>query len=421
MFSNALPSARPIARVATFLRGEAVGGALLVIAAVAALILANSPASEAYFELRNVEVGYAPWHLELSLGSWAADGLLAIFFFVVGLELKQELVAGRLRQVRTAMVPVAAGVGGVIVPAVAYLVLTAGSPELANGWAIPAATDIAFAVAVLAIVGRHLPPALRLFLLTLAIVDDLIAITIIAVFYTAAIAVVPLLLSFVVVAVYGLVVRVGASLFLARPWAAWAILLPIGVVAWGFMHESGVHATIAGVLLAMTVPVRAADGNGHGLAHTLDHRLRPLSAGFAVPVFAFFSSGVAVGSFAGLADSLASPLALGIAAGLVIGKPVGIVSGYLIASRVGRTPLDASLGVLDVIGVALLAGIGFTVSLLVAELSFDPGSGLEDTAKIAVLCSSTVAALLGGALLAARSRRHRAWRREDDRGIGASS
>src|SRR5690349_11152095 len=214
-----------VLRIGAILRKETVGGILLVAAAVIALVWANSPASASYFALRDFRIGYEPWHLELSLGAWAADGLLAIFFFLVGLELKREFVAGDLRQFSKSVVPIAAAAGGVAVPAVIYAVVNLTSPETLRGWAIPTATDIAFAVAVLAIIGSHLPSALRIFLLTLAVVDDLIAITIIAVFYSSDIQAGPLLLSLIPLALYTFLAQKYRRFFGTRPAAAWLILL----------------------------------------------------------------------------------------------------------------------------------------------------------------------------------------------------
>jgi len=400
------------ARVSAILRKEAVGGALLVIAAVAAIVWANSPASDSYFALRDFRVGYEPWHLELSLGAWAADGLLAIFFFLVGLELKRELVVGDLRRFSTAVVPVTAAIGGVAVPALIYVAVVRGQDGLAQGWAIPTATDIAFAVAVLALVGSHLPSPLRIFLLTLAVVDDLIAIGIIAVFYTEDIAVVPLAVAVAVVALYGFIAQRYRSLFAGRPFAAWLVLLPIGFVAWAFLHASGVHATIAGVALAFTIPVKAARGATDGpraadLAHEFEHRFRPLSAGFAVPVFAFFAAGVAVGGTDGILRAATDPVALGIVAGLVLGKPIGILLAVRALTLVTKIRLHPALRWVDLLGVALLAGIGFTVSLLIAELSFPAGSTEGDDAKIAIMIASVLAALIASGILIARNRRYR--------------
>ncbi|GAA1466744.1 Na+/H+ antiporter NhaA [Microbacterium thalassium] len=398
------------ARVAELLRKETVGGMLLVGMAAIALIWANSPWAESYFALRDFEIGYEPWHLQLSLGSWAADGLLAVFFFLVGLELKREFVTGDLRNPSTAVVPIMAAIGGVAVPALIYIGIASQGEGLTKAWAIPTATDIAFAVAVLAIIGSHLPSALRIFLLTLAVVDDLIAITIIAVFYTDHIEIVPLVVSLVVIAVYGVLAYRFPHLFKNRPFAAWLILLPIGVVAWAFMHASGIHATIAGVALGFMIPVRppkGADADEHGLAEEFEHRFRPLSAGFAVPVFAFFAAGVAIGGFDGLASALTSPLTLAIIAGLVVGKPIGIVATTWLVATVTRVKLDPSLRWMDLIGVGILAGIGFTVSLLIAELSFPSGSQEYDHAKVAILVASLIAAVLAAIVLGARNRAYK--------------
>jgi NhaA family Na+:H+ antiporter len=399
-------------RIGEILRKETVGGALLVLAAVIALIWANSPASNSYFALRDLRVGYGPWHLDLSLGAWAADGLLAIFFFLVGLELKREFVAGDLRQVSKSIVPVAAAVGGVAVPAVIYAVVNLASPETLRGWAIPTATDIAFAVAVLAIIGSHLPSALRIFLLTLAVVDDLIAITIIAFFYSSDIQAAPLLLALIPLAVYTFLAQKYRRFFGRHAVAAWLILLPLGAATWALVHASGIHATVAGVLLGFAIPVirsRASGGPeaGPGLAEIFEHRFRPISAGVAVPIFAFFSAGVAVGGWEGLGSALTDPVALGIILGLVLGKPVGIMGTTWILTKATRASLDSSFKWIDVFGVALLAGIGFTVSLLVAELSFGHGSLHDDHAKVGILAASLIAALLATAVLRTRNRQYR--------------
>jgi NhaA family Na+:H+ antiporter len=399
-------------RIGEILRKETVGGALLVAAAVVALIWANSPAAAGYFALRDFTIGYAPWHLDLSLGTWAADGLLAVFFFLVGLELKREFVAGDLRQPSKAIVPVAAAAGGVLVPALIYAAINWGSPETIRGWAIPTATDIAFAVAVLAVIGSHLPSALRIFLLTLAVVDDLIAIAIIAIFYTEEIHVPALLLALIPMAAYGFLAQKYRRFFGLRPAAAWLILLPIGIVAWALLHASGIHATIAGVVLGFTIPVLRSQASGGpeagpGLAEILEHRFRPVSAGVAVPIFAFFSAGVAIGGLDGLAAAFGDAAAVGVVAGLVLGKPVGIVGTTWLIAKFTRARLDPSLKWIDLVGMAVLAGIGFTVSLLVAELSFGLSSAHNDHAKVAILTASLLAAVLASGLLLARNRRYR--------------
>ena len=406
-------------RIGEILRKETVGGALLVAAAVIALIWANSPASESYFALRDFKIGYEPWHLELSLGAWAADGLLAIFFFLVGLELKREFIAGDLRQPSKSIVPVAAAVGGVIIPAVIYAVVNLASPETLRGWAIPTATDIAFAVAVLAIIGSHLPSALRIFLLTLAVVDDLIAITIIAVFYSSDIQPLPLLWALIPLALYTFLAQKYRRFFGANAGAAWIILLPLGFATWALVHASGIHATVAGVLLGFAIPVlrsKASGGPdaGPGLAEIFEHRSRPISAGIAVPIFAFFSAGVAVGGWAGLGSALTDPVAIGVILGLVLGKPIGILGTTWLLTKATRATLDSSFKWIDIFGVALLAGIGFTVSLLVAELSFGHGTIHDDHAKVGILAASVLAALLATAVLTTRNRYYRQAEAEEE-------
>ena len=381
-------------RITAVLRKETVGGALLLVAAAVALGWANSPWAGAYETLRDAQVGPSSLHLHLSLGTWAADGLLAIFFFVAGLELKREFVAGDLRDPRRAALPVAAAVGGMVVPAVLFVLLNLGGADGAlRGWAIPSATDIAFALAVLAVISTHLPTALRTFLLTLAVVDDLLAIVVIAVFYTEGLSVGYLALALVPVAVFGVLVQRRVR----SPW----LLLPLAALAWTLMHLSGVHATVAGVLLAFTVPVRS------GVAERFEHRIRPLSAGVAVPVFAFFSAGVAVGGLAGLGAALSDSVAIGIGVGLVAGKLVGIASATWLVSRFTRAQLDENLGWPDVAGLALLGGIGFTVSLLITELAYGAGSERYDHAKVGILAGTLTAALLATGVLRARNRRYR--------------
>ncbi|RII95373.1 Na+/H+ antiporter NhaA [Clavibacter michiganensis] len=402
-----------VARLSRFLSRDTTGGILLLIATVLALVIANSPAGDLYERVRGFTFGPEALHLNLSVGAWAADGLLAIFFFGVGLELKQEFVAGSLRDPRVAALPVAAAVGGVALPAGIFTLinLNAGADAL-QGWAIPAATDIAFAVAVVAVVGKRLPPALRTFLLTLAVVDDLLAITIIAVFYTAGIAFVPMLLALVPLAAFGILVQRGVR--------AWYVLIPLGVTAWALVHASGIHATIAGVALGLLVPAVATarasvthrDATGHEQRHALTHhfaeRWSPLSSGIAVPVFAFFSAGVAIGGLDGLRESLIDSVAIGILVALVIGKAVGITGASLLVTRLPGIRLDPSLRWPDVLGLSFVAGIGFTVSLLVGELAYGTGSAQDDVVKVGVLIGSLVSAIIGGTILAIRGRQHAA-------------
>jgi Na+:H+ antiporter, NhaA family len=391
-------------RIAGVLRNETVGGALLLLGAAIALVWANSPWSDAYHALRDLEVGPEQLHLHLSLGTWAADGLLAIFFFVAGLELKREFVAGDLRDPGRAAVPVAAAVGGVILPAVLYAAVNAGPSGDLGGWAVPTATDIAFALAVLAIIGSHLPTALRTFLLTLAVVDDLLAITIIAIFYTQSLSWGALLLSLVPLALFTVAVQ--------RRVRSWWLLMPLAVAVWALVHASGVHATVAGVLLGFAVPVvRRRPGPGPGLAEHFEHRWRPLSASVAVPVFAFFAAGVTIEGLEGLGDALRDPVAVGVAIGLVVGKPIGVFLATWLVARFTRADLDTDLSWWDVLGLSVLAGIGFTVSLLIGELAFGAGSGRDDHVKVAVLGGSVTAALLACVILRVR---HHVYRRLHD-------
>ncbi|MGP5076895.1 Na+/H+ antiporter NhaA [Brachybacterium alimentarium] len=388
------------------------GGALLLIATILSLIMSNSGLSELYSTVRDAHVGFTlgPLNLDLTIGHWAADGLLAVFFFLAGLELKQEFVVGDLRSPSQALVPVAAAFGGVAVPALLYTLINLGGPEGAGGgWAIPAATDIAFAVAILALLGSSLPTALRTFLLTLAIVDDLIAITIIAIFYTSDLRLGFLALAVIPVALFWLLTNKAEALFKKHYWTAWVLLLPLAVITWVLFLNSGVHATIAGVVLAFMVPTRGLSpyGKQHSLSHTLEHRLRPFSSAIAVPVFAFFSAGVAVGGLTGLLDAWQSTVALGIIVGLVGGKILGIVGTSFVLTKLTSARLDPSLRWPDMLGMAAVAGIGFTVSLLVSELSFTAGDPMYDAAKVGVLTASALAAVLGAAILVPRNAMHR--------------
>jgi len=372
---------------------------LLLAAAGTALVWANSPWSDTYHTVSEFAFGPESLHLRLSVSAWAADGLLAIFFFVVGLELKREFVAGDLRDPRRAALPIAAAIGGMIVPAAIYIAinLAAGRPEDLDGWAVPIATDIAFALAVLAVLSTHLPTALRTFLLTLAVVDDLLAITIIAVFYTDHLSPVPLVLAVVPIGLFGLAVQRGIH--------QWWVLVPLAIVAWALVHASGVHATVAGVVLGFTVPVLGR--HGHPTAELFEHTLRPVSAGFAVPIFAFFAAGVTVGGWSGLGDSLLHPVTDGVIAGLVIGKPAGVFVTAFLLAKFTHAALDDDLAWRDVLGVSLLAGIGFTVSLLIGELAFGYGTPAADDVKIGVLVGSVVAGVLASLVLFSRNAAYR--------------
>lgn len=388
-----------VSRIGDILRTETVGGALLIGAAIVALVWANSPGFETYRQLRDFRIGPEALHLDLSLGTWAADGLLAIFFFVAGLELKREFVAGDLRDPRRAALPVIAAVCGMIAPALVYFAFVAGTPAV-RGWAIPTATDIAFALAVLAVISTHLPSALRTFLLTLAVVDDLLAIVIIAVFFTSDLQVVWLFVAAAPLAVFLLLVQ--------RRVRSWWLLLPLATIAWMCVHASGVHATVAGVLLGFAVPVLSREGRDEpALAEWFEHRFRPLSAAVAVPIFAFFASGVHVGGWDAFGDALTDPIALGVAFGLVLGKTIGVMGGTWLTTRFTRAELDPDLSWTDILGVSILAGIGFTVSLLVAALAFGAGSDREELAKVGILTGSLAAAVIASIVLRTRNRVYR--------------
>ncbi|CAM5708360.1 Na(+)/H(+) antiporter NhaA OS=Streptomyces albaduncus OX=68172 GN=nhaA PE=3 SV=1 [Streptomyces griseoloalbus] len=349
--------------VADALRTETVG-VLLLLAAVAALVWANIPAlHDSYESVSHWHVGPASLGLNLSVAHWAADGLLAVFFFVAGIELKRELVAGDLRDPKAAALPVAAALCGMIAPALVYTLTSGAEGGSLAGWAVPTATDIAFALAVLAVIGTSLPSALRAFLLTLAVVDDLFAILIIAVFFTDG-------LNFAALggAVAGLVVF---WLLLRRRVRGWYVYVPLAVVIWGLMYNSGVHATIAGVAMGLMLRCHREEGEEQSPGERIEHRVRPLSAGLAVPLFALFSAGVAVSGDA-LAKVFTQPETLGVVLGLVVGKTLGVFGGTWLTSRFTRASLSDDLEWADVFAVATLAGIGFTGAA--------PTAGVEDDA-----------------------------------------
>jgi NhaA family Na+:H+ antiporter len=403
-----------VSRVGDVLRTESVGGMLLLGAAVLALVWANSPWRDGYHALSGTRLGLHAWHLDLTLATWAADGLLAVFFFVAGLELKREFVAGDLRDPRRAALPVAAAVGGMIVPAVVFVAVTgfSGNGDAAAGWAIPIATDIAFALAVLAVISTHLPAALRTFLLTLAVVDDLLGITVIGVFYTDDLRLAPLALALLPLALFAVALR-------RRLRFGWLLLVP-AAATWLLVHESGVHATVAGVLLAFAVPMRrTADHSGCALAGRMERRWRPVSAGFAVPVFAFFAAGVTVVGGGALVPRLTDPVTVAIVLALVLGKTLGVLTATWLTQRFTRAQLSTDVGWWDVVGIALLAGIGFTVSLLIGELAFGAGSDRNDQAKIGILLGSLLAAALAAVVLRLRNRHYRRIRVAEELDVDA--
>ena len=388
-------------RIGEILRKETLGGVFLIVAAIVAIVWANSPAGGHYASLRDYVIGPSQLHLDLSLGTWAADGLLAIFFFVAGLELKREFVAGDLRDPHRAAVPIAAALGGMAVPALIFsLINFGGAAGALQGWAIPTATDIAFALAVLAVISTHLPSGLRTFLLTLAVVDDLFAIMIIAVFYTKTLDIAWLLIALIPLAIFTVLVQ--------RRIGHWWLLLPLAAATWGCVHASGVHATVAGVLLGFAVPVLRRDGSdGIGMAEHFEHLVRPLSSVFAVPVFAFFSAGVALDGWDGFTNAMSEPITLGIIAGLFFGKTIGVFGSTWLVARFTRADLDDDLEWLDVLGLSMLAGVGFTVSLLIGELAYGVGSATDEYVKVGVLMGSLISALCATIVLRIRNKKYR--------------
>jgi NhaA family Na+:H+ antiporter len=363
-----------------FLASEAAGGIILMGAAALALIVANSPLSQSYFAALAAKAG------PLSVLHWINDALMAVFFLLVGLEIKREWTGGQLARWGDRALPGVAALAGMAVPALVYLIVARGQPELARGWAIPAATDIAFALGVLALAGRNVPASLKLFLTTVAIVDDIGAVAIIALFYSGALHWGALALAAVILAAMVALNRLGVR-------TLWPYLLGF-VALWLAVHESGVHATVAGVLAALTIPV-ARDELASPL-HRLEHGLAPW-VGFAiVPLFGFANAGV---SLAGANPaSLLAPLPLAIALGLFLGKQLGVFAGVRLSIAIGIARKPDSASWRQVYGVALLCGIGFTMSLFIGGLAFaDPAQG--DAVKIGVLAGSILSALAGWALL----------------------
>jgi Na+:H+ antiporter, NhaA family len=411
--------ARAIRPLREFLHTEAAGGIVLVAATIAALIWANSPASASYRDLwsSTVTVGFRDHVLTLDLRAWVNDALMAVFFFVVGLEIKRELVVGELRDRKTAALPAIAALGGMIVPALIYLALNAGGHG-ARGWGIPMATDIAMTVGVLSLLGSRINPSLKLFLLALAIVDDIGAIIVIAVFYSTGIEPVLLLVSALLVALVVVMRRIGVR-------AIWPYIV-VGVALWLTIHESGVHATIAGVILGLLAPTSARRSHetvdhdelvdistveaaratsamareSVSVAEWLEHGLHPWSSYVIVPLFALANAGVVISSDS-LSAAVRSPITHGVVIGLVVGKFVGISAFAWLACRLRIASLPSGTAWSGILGVAAIAGIGFTVSIFVSGLAF--GAGVRDTnAKLGILAASLIAAAVGSLILTLR-------------------
>ncbi|TRC89518.1 Na+/H+ antiporter NhaA [Mesorhizobium sp. WSM4310] len=378
---------RPVSVFREFLDSEAAGGIILMVAAALALIVANSPLAETYFSVLHAYLG------PLSISHWVNDGLMAVFFLLVGLEIKREMLDGQLSTWPRRVLPGIAAAGGMVVPALVYVLINRNNPAALSGWAIPTATDIAFALGVLSLLGSRVPASLKVFLTALAIIDDLGAVIIIAIFYTSGLSLIYLGAAFAVIAV--LVVLNRMRVMTLVPY------LVLGAILWVLVLKSGVHATLAGVALALTIPLERSAGIGHDLDHSplhrLEHGLHKIVPFFVIPIFGFANAGV---SLAGLSfGALIEPLTLGVAAGLVAGKLVGVFGSSALAIRLGLADLPAHAGWSHMIGISLLCGIGFTMSLFIGLLAFAGDVALQDAVKVGILAGSFVAAIFGAAVL----------------------
>ncbi|MBD2842638.1 Na+/H+ antiporter NhaA [Erythrobacter sp. KMU-140] len=380
------PTAPPLRRIFAPVRAlfvsDASAGVLLIIVAAAAMLAANSPFAYEYKQLFYGELAWTPIPKLYDLHLWINDGLMAIFFFVVGLEVKREVLCGSLADPAARRLPMVAAAAGMLVPAAVYMAVSGGG-EYTNGWAIPAATDIAFAMGVLGLLGNRVPASLRLFLLTVAIVDDIGAVLVIAIFYTPTIKMVWLLVSAVV---FGLMLAMNRL----KVGTLWPYIL-MSAVLWYCVLNTGVHATIAGVLAALTIPLQRPDGNS--MLEKLEHGLAPWSAYLVVPVFGFANAGVALGGMG--IEAFTDPLPIAIAAGLVIGKQLGIFSIVFVSDKIGFAPRPANATWMEIWGISILCGIGFTMSLFIGGLAFPQQPLFVEEAKIGILTGSAISAILG--------------------------
>jgi NhaA family Na+:H+ antiporter len=370
----------------TLLNDEAIGGKLIILASVLALVVANSSYYHIYenFWQQNLTIGINNFVISLDLSQWVSAGLMAIFFLVVGLEIKREVVRGELRRLKTASLPIAAAIGGMIVPACIFLFFNMSHPDNVDGWAIPIATDIAFALGVISLLGRRVSQSLKIFLLTLAIADDIGAIIIIAVFYGSGLSIVPLIIALLVVIFLQLTSK---KRFMTLP-----LFVALGLVLWVAVYKSGIHPSIAGVLLGFLAPLEATKRTS--IAESLERYTIPLSTFFIVPLFAFANLGIVLSLNIISGDSSVA-LAWGIIVGLVIGKVVGITlaSWLLIKLKISELPSNSDW--FQLIGVGFIAGIGFTVSIFITELAFGSNEQLTEVAKICIIIASTISAISG--------------------------
>ncbi|WP_440802063.1 Na+/H+ antiporter NhaA [Pseudomonas syringae] len=378
-----IESPNALAFITRFFAAESAGGLVLMAAALAALIVANSPLADSYFAaLHAVFAG-------LSVSHWINDGLMAIFFMLVGLEIKREVLAGQLASWSQRALPGFAALGGMVVPALIYVAFNWGRPDTIGGWAIPAATDIAFALGVLSLLGKRVPLSLKIFLSALAILDDLGAVLIIALFYTSDLSIPMLLAALGSIAVLVALNRLGVKKLLPY--------LVIGALLWFFMLQSGIHATLAGVALALCIPLGKPDEEARSPLLHLEEKLHPWVAFAVVPIFGFANAGVSLSGIT--ADKLVDPVPLGVALGLLVGKQVGIFAMAALAIRAGlaRLPDGSNWG--QLYGVAALCGIGFTMSLFIGALAFPGTPELVDEVKVGVLIGSVLSAVLGVVVL----------------------
>ena len=366
-----------------FFKLESAGGIILVIAAVIAMTIANSPLNDVY---QGVLHSYV---MGMSVSHWINDGLMAVFFLLIGLEVKRELLEGALKSRETAIFPAIAAVGGMLAPALIYVLFNAGDPEAIQGWAIPAATDIAFALGIMALLGKRVPVSLKVFLLALAIIDDLGVVVIIALFYTSDLSTMALVVGFIMTAV----------LFVmnAKHVTKISLYTVVGLILWVAVLKSGVHATLAGVVIGFAIPLKGKAGEHSPLKH-MEHALHPYVAFAILPLFAFANAGISLDGVS--MSGLASTLPLGVALGLLVGKPLGIFSFSVAAVKLGVAKLPEGINFKHIFAVSILCGIGFTMSIFISSLAFGSAHADYDTyARLGILMGSTTAAILGYVLL----------------------
>ena len=376
--------------IKNFFAREEKSGILLLLFATLALITVNSPLNSLYYDIKytDVPISLGEFNFTKTISHWVNDGLMAIFFFVIGLELKREILEGELSSFDRMVLPAIAAIGGMVAPAIIYVLININNPENMSGWAIPTATDIAFSLAVLLIIGKNVPLSLKVFLLSLAIIDDLGAVLIIAFFYTAQISGTYLIYSSIVFVLLILINRMGINKMY--------VYMILGIFLWYFVLKSGVHATIAGVLLATTIPNTSNNGLEHSMVKDLEHKLHNFVGILVLPIFAFFNSDI---NFADVTlSSVYSPLSLGVILGLLLGKPIGITLFTYVGMKTNLFNLPESVTIKDVFGLSLLCGIGFTMSLFINGLAFsDPV--LIDSSKLGIFIGSMISAVTGYLIL----------------------